>query len=358
LPQIDERRKSANSLFAGLEWLSTSVVLLDVTGCVAYINQAAEQMFGLSARTILSQNFAKQFANSGTIERLLDDAARNAFEQRRQEIVLERLNMEALSLICTASVVHSQVGFLVLEFSEIEQRAKLAHDEHMTELANANRELVRNLAHEIKNPLGGIRGAAQLLEQELPSANQREYTQVIIKEAARLQALVDRLLAPHRRAPQRNLVNIHEVCERVRSVSLAQHPVGILFIRDYDASIPEFLGDREQLIQVLLNLVQNAIQAMHASGEIRLKTRVGRQLTIARKRCKLALELHVVDSGPGVPEEIRSRIFFPLVSGREGGSGLGLSLVQSFVQQSGGTIEFESAPGRTDFKILLPMEFN
>jgi two-component system, NtrC family, nitrogen regulation sensor histidine kinase GlnL len=358
LQETNERRKSASSLFAGLDWLSTSVVLLNAAGHVVFLNQAGEQMFGLSARTSVGQIFAKQFANTSTIENLLNDASQNTFEQRRQEIVLERLNMDALSLICTASVVHSQVGFLMLEFSEIEQRAKLAHDEHMSELANANRELVRNLAHEIKNPLGGIRGAAQLLEQELPSASQREYTQVIIKEAARLQALVDRLLAPHRRAPQRNLVNIHEVCERVRSVSLAQHPAGILFIRDYDASIPEFLGDREQLIQVLLNLVQNAIQAMHASGEIRLKTRVGRQLTIARKRCKLALELHVIDSGPGVPEEIRSRIFFPLVSGREGGSGLGLSLAQSFVQQSGGTIEFESAPGRTDFKVLLPMEFN
>jgi two-component system, NtrC family, nitrogen regulation sensor histidine kinase GlnL len=358
LHEQNERRTSASSLFAGLDWLSTSAVLLNVTGQVVFLNQAAEQMFGISVRTSMGQVFAKQFANPSVLEQLLADAFGNNYEQRRQEIVLERLNADPISLICTASLVHSQIGFLMLEFSELEQRAKLAHDEHMSELANANRELVRNLAHEIKNPLGGIRGAAQLLEQELPSAGQREYTQVIIKEAARLQALVDRLLAPHRRAPQRNLVNIHEVCERVRSVSLAQHPNGIVFIRDYDASIPEFLGDREQLIQVLLNLVQNAIQAMHASGEIRLKTRVGRQLTIARKRCKLALELHVVDSGPGVPEEIRSRVFFPLVSGREGGSGLGLSLAQSFVQQSGGTIEFESAPGRTDFKILLPMEFN
>ncbi len=353
-----ERRKAPHSLLAGLDWLSTSVITLDVHGQITFLNQAAEQVFGLSLRSCLGLRFAKHFANGSVIDELLADANQNLFEQRREELGLERLNAEPLSLICTAVILRSEIGFVLLEFAEIEHRTKLVHDEHMTELANANRELVRNLAHEIKNPLGGIRGAAQLLESELPTAAQREYTQVIIKEAARLQALVDRLLAPHRRAPQRVLVNIHEVCERVRSVSLAQHRNGIVFIRDYDASIPEFLGDREQLIQVVLNLVQNAIHAMHANGEIRLKTRVLRQLTIARKRYKLALELHVIDSGPGVPEEIRSRLFFPLVSGREGGSGLGLSLAQSFVQQSGGTIEFESAPGRTDFKVLLPMEFN
>ncbi len=194
-----------------------------------------------------------------------------------------------------------------------------------------------------------------MLQDELSSQSLREYTQVIIKESDRLQALVDRLLAPHRRAHVVDDVNIHEVCERVRSVLLAQYPRDLVFVRDYDASLPDLKGDREQLIQVVLNLVSNAAQAMNGKGQIRLRTRVERQITIARKRHKLALVLHVQDNGPGVPAQIKERVFLPLVSGREGGSGLGLSLVQTFVQQHGGMIDFESVPGHTDFRIVMPL---
>jgi two-component system nitrogen regulation sensor histidine kinase GlnL len=224
----------------------------------------------------------------------------------------------------------------------------------------ANKELVRNLAHEIKNPLGGIRGAAQLLAMEIHSPELTEYTNVIIHEADRLQALVDRLLAPHRRPQVVGDVNIHEVCERVRSVMLAEFPRGLVVLRDYDTSIPEFRGDREQLIQAVLNITRNAAQALAeriAAGDARivLRTRIARQATIGRQRFRLALELHVEDNGPGVPEEIRELIFQPLVSGREGGSGLGLTLAQTFVQQHQGTIECESVPGRTVFKLLIPL---
>jgi two-component system nitrogen regulation sensor histidine kinase GlnL len=178
---------------------------------------------------------------------------------------------------------------------------------------------------------------------------------VIIKEADRLQTLVDRLLAPHRQPRIVGDVNIHEVCERVRSVVLAEYPRGLAIDRDYDASLPEFRGDKEQLIQAVLNLVRNAAQAMDGRGAIVLRTRIARQVTIAKRRWRLALDLHVLDDGPGIPERIRDRIFFPLVSGREGGSGLGLTLTQTFVQQHGGTIECDSRPGRTDFRILLPL---
>jgi two-component system nitrogen regulation sensor histidine kinase GlnL len=195
---------------------------------------------------------------------------------------------------------------------------------------------------------------------ELESRELIEYTQVIIHEADRLQSLVDRLLAPYRRPHVVGDVNIHEVCERVRSLILAEFPKGLRVVRDYDASIPEFRGDREQLIQAVLNIAHNAAQALAeriAAGDAQIvfKTRVGRQVTFGKQRYRLALELHVIDNGPGVPDSIKDRIFFPLVSGRDGGSGLGLTLAQTFVQQHHGLIECESVPGYTDFKLLIPL---
>jgi two-component system nitrogen regulation sensor histidine kinase GlnL len=247
-----------------------------------------------------------------------------------------------------------------VELVEIEQQTRQDREERALGQARATKELIRNLAHEIKNPLGGIRGAAQLLEMEVESRALTEYTQVIINEADRLQALVDRLLAPHRKPHVVSDVNIHEVCERVRSLIIAEFPRGLEVRRDYDVSIPDFRGDREQLIQAVLNIAHNAAQALVeriASGDgcITLRTRIARQATLGKQRYRLALELHIEDNGPGVPESIRDRIFYPLVSGRDGGSGLGLTLAQTFVQQHQGTIECESEPGRTVFKIVIPL---
>jgi two-component system, NtrC family, nitrogen regulation sensor histidine kinase GlnL len=224
-----------------------------------------------------------------------------------------------------------------------------------------HKELLRNLAHEIKNPLGGIRGAAQLLQMDLQEKSLIEYTQVIIHEADRLQSLVDRLLAPHRQPHVVGMVNVHEICERVRQLILVEFPQGLTVVRDYDASIPEFEGDREQLIQALLNIAHNAAQALEdriadGSACLTFKTRIGRQVLLGKARHKLALELHVIDNGPGVPADIKDRIFYPLVTGRAGGSGLGLSLAQNFVQQHAGVIECESVPGLTDFKMVMPLE--
>jgi two-component system nitrogen regulation sensor histidine kinase GlnL len=199
-----------------------------------------------------------------------------------------------------------------------------------------------------------------LLEMELDDKSLSEYTQVIINEADRLQSLVDRLLAPHRKPHVVSDVNIHEVCERVRSLILAEFPRGLDVERDYDISIPEFRGDREQLIQAVLNIAHNAAQALNeqiaaGSGEIILRTRIARNMTLGKQRYRLALELHIEDNGPGIPDSIRDRIFYPLVSGRDGGSGLGLTLAQTFVQQHQGMIECESEPGRTLFKIVIPL---
>ena len=341
---------------AGLDLLALAVVVLDASGNVVFLNPAAEQLFDLSSRSMIGHSFARLFVNGDVIDTLVEEARDNVFAQKRQEMVLERHARGPLTLNSTAVVLDSALGALLLEFREIDLRLRHEREDRFLDSAQANREIVRNLAHEIKNPLGGIRGAAQLLESELDAPWLHEYTQVIIKEADRLQSLVDRLLEPHRHPRTETEVNIHEVCERVRSVVTAEYPHALVIERDYDASLPDLRGDKEQLIQVVLNLVRNAAQALHGQGRILLRTRVARQVTIAKKRHKLALDLHVIDNGPGIPDGIRDRIFFPLISGREGGSGLGLSLAQSFVHQHGGIIECESRPGRTDFRILLPFQ--
>jgi two-component system nitrogen regulation sensor histidine kinase GlnL len=197
-----------------------------------------------------------------------------------------------------------------------------------------------------------------LLERELRGldneADLREYTQVIVNEADRLHTLMDRLLAPHR-LPQMARLNIHEVLERVRTLVLAEFPAGVTVTRDYDASLPEFIADKEPLIQALLNITRNAAQAMHGRGEIRLVTRIARQVTLAKQRYRHAILVQIIDNGPGVPVALQDKIFFPLVSGRDGGTGLGLSLAQNFVSQHHGIIEFESAPGHTCFSVMLPV---
>src|SRR5207248_7357927 len=264
-----------------------------------------------------------------------------------------------LHLTCTVSPVDVGSAALLLEFRHIDQQLKIAREERLQEQQQANRELIRNLAHEIKNPLGGIRGAAQLLERELDRPPLIEYTQVIIGEADRLQALVNRLLTPHR-LPTYRRTNIHELLARVASLVQAEFP-DVSVLSDFDISLPEFEADGEQLTQALLNVVRNGAQALQSitgKREIRLTTRVARGVTLAKRRYRLALAVSVEDNGPGVPEELHDRIFYPLVSGREGGSGLGLTIAQTFVAQHNGTIECESVPGRTVFTILLPLEFN
>jgi two-component system, NtrC family, nitrogen regulation sensor histidine kinase GlnL len=255
-------------------------------------------------------------------------------------------------------------ALLGVPHKQIEGEWQLVHtkaSEHpVTDQNEVNKELLRNLAHEIKNPLGGIRGAAQLLQMDMTDKSLIEYTQVIIHEADRLQSLVDRLLAPHRQPHVLGTVNVHEICERVRQLILVEFPHGLTVVRDYDASIPEFQGDREQLIQALLNIAHNAAQALEeqiaeGSATLTFRTRIARQVLLGKARHKLALQLHVIDNGPGVPDEIKDRIFYPLVTGRAGGSGLGLSLAQNFVQQHAGVIECDSSPGRTDFKIVVPL---
>ncbi len=345
--------------FQSLDMLATLVAVVDADGHVLYANAALEDALGTSRRSIANTLFQDCFTEPALLESALGGARGNEFAALRYDAWLKRVNHEALPVHVVVAQTESK-GEVVVELLPLEQQARQDREERLIDQAQANKELIRNLAHEIKNPLGGIRGAAQLLQMELDSRELIEYTQVIIHEADRLQSLVDRLLAPHRRPHVVGDVNIHEVCERVRSLILAEFPKGLRVVRDYDASIPEFRGDREQLIQAVLNIAHNAAQALAdriaaGDGQIVFKTRVGRQVTFGKQRYRLALELHVIDNGPGVPDSIKDRIFFPLVSGRDGGSGLGLTLAQTFVQQHHGLIECESVPGCTDFKLLIPL---
>ncbi len=347
----------------GLDLLSSAVLLFDSAKRVQYANPAAEHLLESSAKSLIGHPLSEIFLNSEELESMFDQAVAHEFADKRVEMSLERLGREPLQVHVVVAALDNQEQPVLIELRENEQQLKLDREERLIDQSQANKELIRNLAHEIKNPLGGIRGAAQLLEMELPERNLkelREYTQVIIKEADRLQTLVDRLLAPHRRPHIVGDVNIHEVFERVRSLILAEFPQGLTITRDYDLSIPEFRGDKEQLIQAVLNIAHNAAQALAeriAAGDARLvfQTRIARQITLAKIRYRLALDLHIVDNGPGIPREIQDRIFYPLVSGREGGSGLGLTLAQTFVQQHLGLIECESRPGQTDFRILIPL---
>jgi two-component system nitrogen regulation sensor histidine kinase GlnL len=351
----------SDARYTGLDLLTSAIVILDAKGRVVFANGAAETMLDFSLRTTRGQRFSGLFVAGDFIDELFVDAQRLEYANKRLDFHLQRPGRDPIAVHGIVTVLHDEPETpVVFEMQEADQQRRVDRVERIQDQTAINRELVRNLAHEIKNPLGGIRGAAQLLQLEMLSPELHEYAQVIIKEADRLQGLVDRLLAPHRRARIVGDVNIHEVCERVRSVLMAEYPAGLEIARDYDASIPEFRGDKEQLIQALLNIAHNACHALAgriAAGDARieLRTRIGRQVTVARTRHRLALELHVLDNGPGIDPAIRDRVFLPLVSGREGGTGLGLTLAQTFVEEHQGIIDFDSVPGFTDFRILLPL---
>ena len=346
--------------FQAFDLLATPVAVMQGQGRVRFVNAALEDALGLSRRTLHDAYLPDYFVDPQPLIMALSGAQSNEFAALRYEAQLRRQHHEEPLPVHVIVAMTDLPDEVIVELLPVEQQTRQEREERLLDQAQANKELIRNLAHEIKNPLGGIRGSAQLLEMELDNKELTEYTQVIIREADRLQTLVDRLLAPHRRPHVVGDVNIHEVCERVRALILAEFPRGLKVVRDYDISIPEFRGDREQLIQAVLNIAHNAAQALQervaqGDAQITLKTRILRQVTFGKQRYRLALELHVMDNGPGVPDSIKDRIFFPLISGREGGSGLGLTLAQTFVQQHHGLIECDSEPGRTDFKILIPL---
>ena len=348
------------STLSGLDLLPTAVVLVDAGLIVRYLNPAAENLFEMSSRAVSGQSLDRLVSDIGLIERAIAYARTKNCSYTEHELELGANGRPRSYVSCTVTPVDLATeptpdDVLLLEFRDVDGQLRIAREERILEQTQANRELIRNLAHEIKNPLGGIRGAAQLLDRELERADLHEYTQVIMKEADRLQLLMDRLLTPHR-LPMPAELNIHEVLDRVRSVILAEYPESITVDRDYDVSLPPVIGDKEQLIQAVLNVTRNAAQAMQGRGRIQLRTRIARQISLARRHWRHAITVEICDNGPGIPEELRERIFHPLVSGRPGGSGLGLTLAQTFVTQHHGMIHFESVPGNTVFTIMLPVD--
>ena len=337
---------------AGLDLLSLAVVLVSEDLRVRYLNPAAQNLFELSERQAIGQKLSHLAGNSPRLNAALDTVIQNGWSHTSHNVSVSRDGFGPLHLDCTITPVDGPAKRLILEFRHIDQQLKVEREERLAEQQLAHRELIRNLAHEIKNPLGGIRGSAQLLERELDDSELREYTQIIVKESDRLQDLMSRLLQSNR-GVQPSEVSIHEILERVRRLIAAEFS-DIKMLRDYDTSLPDMTGDREQLIQAVLNITRNAAQAMKGHGEIMLRTRAVRQVTLAKKHYRLALELQVIDNGPGIPTELREQIFYPLVSGREGGTGLGLTIAQGVVQQHHGSIEVDSHPGRTCFTLTLP----
>jgi two-component system nitrogen regulation sensor histidine kinase GlnL len=345
--------------FEAFDLLATTVLLLNRRGEILQANSAAEMMFGRSRRHIIGSSAVFLFERDDALEQSIRQACEGEVDDCRQFARMRR-GSETVEVSVTSIALTNKPWAALLEIKDIEQRVLVDRSIRLVDDIETQHELLRNLAHEVKNPLGGLRGAAQLLESELPDPALQEYTRVIISEADRLQALVDRLAAPQRMPIQWQSVNIHEVCERVCALVRAEFRE-VALVRDYDASMPEFRADPARLVQALLNVVRNAAQMMTgsipvASPLITLKTRVARQVLLRHKQHKMAIVVSVTDNGPGVPLNLQDRIFHPLVTGREGGTGLGLSLAQDFVQQHGGVIEFDSRPGHTEFRLMLPME--
>ncbi len=353
---------SHNSYKRLLDTMATSILVLDNNLRLQYINLAAETLLAISGRqfnnAFVGDIFLHATDDVTAIRQAVD--GNHSFTKRKTQLHL--LNGKSLQVDYTVTPLHDfPDAAVMIEIQSMNYAERISRDETLISTHETTRELVRGLAHEIKNPLGGIRGAAQLLASELPNSDLTDYTNVIIEEADRLHKLVDRLVGSRKPMEYRSL-NVHEVLERVRNLVDAEvSDRDITLVRDYDPSIPELQGDFEQLIQAVLNIVRNAVQALesphvkHRSGLIELKTRVMRNVTIGTVFHRLVARLEVVDNGPGVPPELVDNIFFPMISGRAEGTGLGLSIAHSIVNQHKGIIECSSEPGRTRFSIYLPV---
>ena len=340
-----------------LNQLATAVLLLDTRLRVVEANSAAESLCGMSVAKLRHLGLARLFPEHEAFQRAVASAVDEYGAFTERDLHLSRPNRESLRVDCTVSSslgTDGRVQWVVLELTSTERQQRIQAEETKLVQNQISTALMQGLAHEVKNPLGGIRGAAQLLERELRESHQREYTQIIIGEADRLRSLVDRMLGP-RGQLMPSQFSIHEVLEHVRQVVEIEGRPTVTLVRDYDPSLPELYADRDFLIQALLNLVRNAVQALKGrSGTITLRTRAQRQFTIGNVLHRLVLRVDVIDDGPGVPPALSESLFFPMVSGRADGSGLGLPIAQSLINRQGGLIDFTSTPGNTVFTVWLP----
>lgn len=354
MPEIHVNTSNSEQV---LDNLSTAVMVFDDQFRLRYLNQAGEVMLAHSARHACGRSVHELVTNAGALEEQLAAAitSGNVIVQRGCE--LELPDAPSLRVNCTFTPVFETNGdtTVQLEMRQVDHQLRVEQDELLINQQQATRVLVRGLAHEVKNPLGGLRGAAQLLEREISDPALREYTQIIIGEADRLQKLIDRMLGPNS-LPQVTSLNIHEVLERVRNLVRVETGDELRIVSDYDPSLPELQADRDQLEQALLNIVRNASQALHGRGTIKLRTRVLRSFNIGPRRYRLVAQIQVIDNGPGIDEEFRKKIFYPMVTSRNEGTGLGLSIAQSLISRHEGLIECSSKPGKTTFTVLLPLD--
>jgi two-component system, NtrC family, nitrogen regulation sensor histidine kinase GlnL len=340
-----------------LDALSTGIIMLDAQLCPVYANVAAQDLLAFSLKAARGRPFTEFLHDANGLKVILKRALESGEGIADRELAVRPAGAprEPRTLDVTITPLAGLTGtHLLLELADTTQRQRISRDNDLLARLDGSRLMVRQLAHEIKNPLGGLRGAAQLLERELPTPALKEYTRVIIGEADRLAALVDSMSGPNQ-APSKSVLNVHEICEHVYHLLRAEAPGGVSIERDYDPSLPDARLDRHQLIQALLNVARNALQALEGSGRIVLRTRARSHVSIGSVSHRLVAALEVEDNGPGVPQQLRSCIFYPLVTGRAQGTGLGLAVAQELATRNGGIIEFESEAGRTVFTLLLPV---
>jgi two-component system, NtrC family, nitrogen regulation sensor histidine kinase GlnL len=341
-----------------LDALATGIVMLDAQLCAMYANVAAQDLLAFSLNKARGRPFTDFIQEPNGLGGILRRAMHTgeSFADRELAVKPTGAPRDTRVLDVTITSLEGQVTgtHLLLELADATQRQRIYRENDLLARLDGSRLMVRQLAHEIKNPLGGLRGAAQLLERELSDPGLREYTGVIIGEADRLTALVDSMVGPQR-PPQKSLVNVHELCEHVYHLLRGEARATVLLERDYDPSLPNGHLDRHQIIQALLNVARNALQAVGERGRVTLRTRAVSNVSIGPTRHRLVVSLQVEDNGAGVPDELRGSIFYPLVTGRANGTGLGLAVAQDLVTRHGGIVEFESAPGRTVFTLLLPL---
>lgn len=341
-----------------LENISTGIVGLDADLCVRFLNPAAEAMLEMSSARIAGQNADMLIAMPQTWVETLQQARREKHAIVRRGLTLRLHNGTETQVDLVVTPLQDEGPLAILaELQAIDRLLRISREESLLSAQEATRSVIRGLAHEIKNPLGGVRGAAQLLARELPAGELHEYTEIIIREADRLRDLVDRLLGPNTR-PTFEPLNIHEILEHVCQLIRVEAAGHLQLDKDYDPSLPDIQGDRPQLIQAVLNIMRNALEVLGEQTDARLRvvSRSQRQFTIGSKRHRLVCRVDIIDNGPGVPEELKPSLFVPMVSGRANGSGLGLSISQSIVNRHGGLLNCASEPGNTRFSIYLPMD--
>lgn len=340
-----------------LDNLSTAVLVLDAQLRFLYLNPAAEQLLTVSRRQSRGLALAAVVQPDAAFQAGLAEARDSSAPYTGREATLTLHDGTRRVIDYTASPLRfgNDESAILVELNSLDRYLRITREVTLLAQQDATRALARGFAHEVKNPLGGLRGAAQLLQRQLEDPRLHEYTDIVIREADRLQSLMDRLLGPNSR-PQLSPVNVHEATQHVLTLVAAEAPRNVTVTSDYDPSIPPVVVDRDWLIQALLNIARNSLQAVAETGNIQIRTRVLRRHTIGVKIHRLVAQVQISDDGPGIPAAMQEKMFFPMVTGRAGGTGLGLSIAQSLVGQLGGLVECTSMPGQTVFDVLIPVE--